>query len=363
MIKRRTSRKIWVGNIPVGGGSAIPVQSMIKVPATDVKRAVAQVRELEAAGCVIVRAAVPDEESAQALAEIKKRIKIPLVADIHFNYRFALAAIESGADKIRLNPGNIRRQEEIKAVVGAAKRRGIPIRVGVNSGSLNTVRRPTSDVRRENLAHRMAGAALDYVRIIEKLKFRDIVISLKTPDICSTVESYRLIAGKVDYPLHLGMTATGPLIPAIVKSSLGIGILLLEGIGDTIRVSLTGDPVEEVKAGREVLQATGLSGGVEIISCPTCGRCRVNLPRIVHRFQNALHLTPNTLHGSLRVAIMGCEVNGPGEAKEADIGLAFGGRNALLFRKGRILRKVKEGEAVSALLSELSNYPFKRRFS
>ena len=349
----------------MGGGSAIPVQSMIKVPATDVKRAVAQARELEAAGCGIIRAAVPDEESALALAEIKKRIKIPLVADIHFNHRLALASIESGADKIRLNPGNIRGQEEIEAVVRAAKRRGIPIRVGVNSGSLDTVRRPTSDVRRQNLAQRMVGAALDYVRIIEKLKFRDIVISLKTPDICSTVESYRLIAGKVDYPLHLGMTATGPLVPAIVKSSLGIGILLLEGIGDTIRVSLTGDPVEEVKAGYGILRATGFSGGVEIISCPTCGRCRVNLARIVRAFEEALAFSfqPSAFSCSLRVAIMGCEVNGPGEAKEADIGLAFGGRTALVFRKGRILKKVKEGEAVSALLSELSKSPFKRRFS
>jgi len=395
-IKRRRTRKIWVGNVPIGGDAPISLQSMVKIPIFNIKKAVSQIRELEEAGCQIVRVAVPDLKSAQAISAIKKEVKIPLVADIHFNYRLAMAAMEQRVDKIRLNPGNICHPEEVGMVVREAKRREIPIRIGVNSGSVNTVVRlgdprvndwqialaePTSAnlaggsshpapasacrrqaqgagklfVVRKKLSQKMVDAALNYVQLFEKLKFNDIVISLKTPDIQSTIESYRLMAKKVDYPFHLGMTATGPMVPALIKSSLGIGILLMEGVGDTIRVSLTESPVEEVKAGYEILRGLGLRRGIEIISCPTCGRCRVNLIKIVkdvEEFFNSELRTHNS-ELSLKVAIMGCEVNGPGEARDADVGIAFGGNSALLFKKGKPVRKVKERNVVQVLLNEV----------
>ena len=370
-------RKVWVKNVPIGGNAPISIQSMTKVPTSDIGKIIRQIKELEEAGCQIVRAAIPDLKSAEAISAIKKEIKIPLVADIHFNYRLALVAMEHGADKIRLNPGNIYRTEEIETVVREAKRRKIPIRIGVNSGSLGDCPRFTA--RREGggrigtvpfLSQQMVNFALSYIRLFEKLKFKDIIISLKTPDVFSTIESYKLMAKKVDYPFHLGMTATGPLVPALIKSSIGIGILLMEGIGDTIRVSLTGEPADEVKAGQGILKALGLRKGIEIISCPTCGRCRVNLVKIVRDFEKSLNCSgriyaTNSIHrtcsgrvysallSSLKVAIMGCEVNGPGEAKEADIGIAFSGKNALLFKKGKPIKKIKEQDTVQVLLNEI----------
>lgn len=365
-IKRRSTRKIWVGKVQIGGNVPISVQSMVKVPTLDVRKTVWQIKELEEVGCQIVRIAVPDLSSAQAISKIKKEIKIPLVADIHFNYRFALLAMEQGADKIRLNPGNIRRPEEIEAVVREAKRRNLPIRIGVNSGSIRDCPEwgLSRFLRSKNgtvpLSQGMVNAALGYVHLFEKLKFKDIVISLKTPDIFSTIESYRLMAKKVDYPFHLGMTATGPLAPGVIKSSLGIGVLLMEGIGDTVRVSLTGNPVDEVKAGQEILKSLGLRSGIEIISCPTCGRCKVNLVKIVRNFEKLLNcngrIYVTNMKSSLKIAIMGCEVNGPGEAREADIGIAFGGKKALLFKKGRVIKKISRQDVVKTLLNELKNY-------
>ena len=349
---------------------------MVKVPTSDIRKTVRQIRELKEAGCQIVRVAVPDLKSAQAISAIKKEINVPLVADIHFNYRLALVAIEHGVDKIRLNPGNIRRPDEIEIVVKESKRRKIPIRIGVNSGSIGSgaIHRTCSGrvnsassapmLHRGSLSGRMVDSALGYIRLFEKLKFNDIIISLKTPDIQSTIESYRLMAKEVDYPFHLGMTATGSLVPALIKSSLGIGTLLMGGIGDTIRVSLTGSPVEEVKAGHEILKILRLEPGIEIISCPTCGRCKVNLVKIVHDFEkswNRSGTTPMVTSGcpdsallsSLKVAIMGCEVNGPGEAKEADIGIAFSGKNALLFKKGKPVKKISDKDAAQILLNEV----------
>jgi len=359
-IKRRISRKIYVGEVAIGGNSPVSVQSMTKTHTSDVARTINQIKKLEEAGCQIVRVAVPDIKSAQAISAIKKEIKIPLVADIHFNYRLGILAMEQGADKIRLNPGNIRRQEEIEAVVKVAKQKKIPIRIGVNSGSIERKLFLSSGNKNENFFHlsqKMVNTGLEYIRLFEKLKFKDIVISLKTPDIRSTVESYRIIAKKVDYPLHLGLTATGPMVPALVKSSIGIGVLLMEGIGDTLRVSLTADPVEEVRAGYEILKALGLAGGIEIISCPACGRCRVNLIKIVREFEKLWKCSggiyPTDSAPCLKVAIMGCEVNGPGEARDADIGIAFSGKYALLFKNGKPIRKISVENAVQALLREI----------
>jgi (E)-4-hydroxy-3-methylbut-2-enyl-diphosphate synthase len=343
---------------------------MLKTKTSDIKRAVRTIKELEKEGCEIIRVAVKDGGDANAVKDIKKKIKIPLVCDIHFNYRLALKSIDNGADKIRINPGNISDPEELRAIIKAAKKRKIPMRIGINSGSIIPVI-ARSEATKQSQKHRLlrpSGArndrlvesALKYIKFFEGEGFRDIIVSLKSSDVAETVNSYRKLAALCDYPFHLGVTAAGPYDFAIVKSSIGIGSLLLDGIGDTIRVSLTGSPEDEVIAAKRILQALSLRNfGPNIISCPTCGRCQVNLARIVDELQKKL-LSTNyyllTTKRPLAIAIMGCEVNGPGEAREADIGIAFGKDSGLLFRKGKIVKKVEAKNAVKQLLSVITNY-------
>lgn len=347
---RKKTRKITVGDVVIGGNDPVSIQSMVKLPTSDVAAVVRQVKELERCGCEIIRVAVRNMDDAAAIKKIKQKIKIPLVADIHFNYKLALKAIEMGVDKIRLNPGNIKNDNEIRAVVKAVRKRRIPIRVGVNSGSVekSLVVSRQSSVKDE--AGALVKSALNYVKNIEGMGFRDIIISLKASDVKATVEAYRKMAALCDYPFHLGVTAAGPMESGIVKSAIGIGALLLDGIGDTIRVSLTADPVEEVLAAKRILSAAGTrSFGPEIISCPTCGRCQVDLGTIVRTIENRVRGPGAGVQG-LKIAIMGCEVNGPGEAKEADIGIAFGKASGILFKKGKIFKKVNVKDAVNELL-------------
>ena len=347
MIQRRKTRQISIGPVKIGGEAPISVQSMTKTDTRDILKTVRQIRRLEEAGCEMVRVAVVDEEAARAITEIKKRIRIPLIADIHFHPRLALRAIESGADSLRINPGNIGGRERLKSIVMEAKGRSIPIRIGVNSGSLE-----------KEFLNRFGGAtpeamvssALRTIEWVEDLGFHLIKVSLKASDALRTVEAYRLFSRKSDYPLHLGVTEAGKGSGAIVKSSIGIGLLLREGIGDTLRVSLTGDPLEEVRVGYEILRALNIrKRGVEIISCPTCGRCEVDLTHLVQKVERGVKkmATPLTL------AIMGCVVNGPGEAKEADIGIAGGKGVGVLFIKGKVIRKLKEKDFVQVLLDEV----------
>ena len=347
MIPRRKTRQISIGPVKVGGDAPISVQSMTKTDTRDVRKTVHQIHRLEEAGCEIVRVAVVDETAALAIAEIKKRINLPLIADIHFHVPLALKAMESGADGLRINPGNIGGRDRLKTIVNEAKARSIPIRIGVNAGSLE-----------KDLLKRYGGATaeamvlsgLRTIEYLEDLGFHLIKVSLKASDVPRTVEAYRLFSKESDYPLHLGITEAGRGSGAIVKSAIGIGFLLNEGIGDTFRVSLTGDPVEEVRVGYEILRALRIrERGVEIISCPTCGRCEIDLSPLVRRIEREVRpiTTPMT------VAIMGCVVNGPGEAKEADVGIAGGKRAGVLFKKGRIVRKLKEGDFASVLLKEI----------
>jgi len=313
----------------------------------DIEKTIEQIKRLEAEGCDIIRVAVPDMEAAEAIKEIKKNINIPLVADIHFDYRLAIKSIENGADKIRINPGNIGREENIKKVVEIAKEKGIPIRIGVNSGSLE-----------KEILHKYKGvtaeavveSALKNVLILEKLGFYDIVISLKTTNVPLTIEAYKLASSKVDYPLHVGITEAGTIEAGTIKSAIGIGTLLYLGIGDTIRVSLTGDPVHEVRVGRQILRSLGLlKEGVEIISCPTCGRTKIDLIRLAEEVEKRTR----NIKKPLKVAVMGCAVNGPGEAKEADIGIAGGDGEGVIFKKGKVYKKVKEEELVEELMKEI----------
>jgi len=346
-IKRRKTRQIKVGSVRIGGGAPVSIQSMTNCDTSDVKSAVAQIRKLEAAGCEIVRVAVKDPEDAAAIANIKKKISVPLVSDIHFDYRLALAAIDSGADKIRINPGNIWKHREISRVAKAAKEARIPIRVGVNSGSAPS---STPDA--------LVKAALSCVKVLEDHHFRDIILSLKASGVMPTIEAYRKIASACDYPLHLGVTAAGPYDSGIVKSSIGIGGLLADGIGDTIRVSLTDDPAEEVEVARRILSALNIRRfGPDIISCPTCGRCRVDLVRIVADLESKLNSRRlKTCIAPITVAVMGCEVNGPGEAREADIGIAAGKGSGVLFINGKIVKRVKEKDFTSALVKEIKKF-------
>jgi (E)-4-hydroxy-3-methylbut-2-enyl-diphosphate synthase len=351
-LERRNTRTVKIGNVRIGAHSPVAIQSMAKAKTADVESVVRQIRELEAAGCEIIRVAVKDVADARAISSIKRNIKIPLVADIHFSWQLAMEAIEAGADKIRLNPGNIFRKAEIREVVAAAKLSRIPIRVGVNSGSLRSGAGLTQ-------AQKMVRSALDYLKVIEGFGFRDIVVSLKASNILDTVEAYRLMAKKCDYPLHLGVTATGLPYAGAIKSSIAIGALLLEGIGDTIRISLTDKPAQEVVAAKVILEALGLrSFGPEIISCPTCGRCEVDLVKIVTQLEQKLSASAGkkVIRGAgkpMRIAIMGCVVNGPGEAKEADIGVAFGAKDGLLFKKGKPVRKIPFNKCVDVLLKEI----------
>ncbi|MFH1201825.1 MAG: flavodoxin-dependent (E)-4-hydroxy-3-methylbut-2-enyl-diphosphate synthase [Candidatus Omnitrophota bacterium] len=350
-IKRRKTKTIKIGKVKIGSGHPIAVQSMTKTETEDIDATISQIHALEIAGCQIVRVAVKDKKDGRAIRRIRQNIHIPLVADIHFDYRLALEAIDSGVDKIRLNPGNIYKKEQIKDVARAAKQAKIPIRVGLNSGSLRN-----TNSRSLKAAH-MVGSALDYIKILESFGFSDIVVSLKSSNIFDTIEAYRKMAKFCDYPFHLGVTATGLASQGIVKSSIGIGALLADGLGDTIRVSLTDDSIKEVEAAKLILEALNLAHhGLEIISCPTCGRCQVDLVKLVKEFQkriNSANCKLSTVNSEpFKVALMGCMVNGPGEAKEADLGIAFGGNSGILFKKGKIIKKAKYNQAVDLLVSE-----------
>ncbi|RME89931.1 MAG: flavodoxin-dependent (E)-4-hydroxy-3-methylbut-2-enyl-diphosphate synthase [Candidatus Hydrogenedentota bacterium] len=346
-IQRRQTRTVYVGNVPVGSGHPIPVQSMTKVKTADTKAVIDQILRYEEAGCQIVRVTANTEEAAKALKEIKKNIHIPLVADIHFQYRFALMAVEAGVDKIRINPGNIGSAEKVKLVLDACKANNIPIRIGVNAGSLEK-----EFIRRDGYptAKGMVDSALKHIRICEDNNFEDIIISLKSSDVTMMIEAYRMLAKQVDYPFHLGVTEAGTAFQGTIKSAIGIGTLLAEGIGDTIRVSLTEDGVEEIKVGREILRSLGLtSQGVTLVSCPTCGRLEVDLFKIAKEVEEAV----SKIKTPLKVAVMGCIVNGPGEAKDADIGIAAGRESAVLYVKGESRGKISEEEIIPKLLEEI----------
>ncbi len=347
-IKRRKSKKIYVGNVAIGGGSPISIQSMTTTDTKDVTRTIRQIKRLERAGCQIIRVAVPDAEAAKAIARIKQKINIPLVADIHFQPDLAMLAITNGADKIRLNPGNISKKLQIEKIIKLAERYNVPVRIGLNSGSVKRT-------SKAGLVADMISAALSYLDIFKKLKFEQIIFSFKSPDIVSTIAAYRQMAKLTDAPMHLGLTATGLMQNGIIKSSIAIGALLLEGIGDTMRVSLTADPVNEIEVAKKILNALNLrNSGLEFISCPTCGRCRIDLIKIIKDAEKAL-IASGIKYPSkkIKIAIMGCVVNGPGEARDADIGIAWGKNSGLLFKKGKKVKLVKEQELINSLLAEV----------
>ena len=346
MTERRTSKQVVAGGVAIGGGAPVTVQSMLNVPSTDIQGSVAQARRLEQAGCQILRAAIPNREAVALIPAIKSAVKIPLVADIHFDYKLALESVAAGIDKIRINPGNIGDESRVKAVADACREKGIPIRVGVNSGSLEKhilakYGSPTPEA--------LVESALYHVSLLEKFDFTDIVISLKASSVDLTVRAYELMAQRCPYPLHLGVTEAGTARMGLVKSAIGIGSLLQRGIGDTIRVSLTADPVEEVKAGEDILRALDLKKGVRFVSCPTCGRPRIDLIGLAKQAEQAL----SGCQKDITVAVMGCAVNGPGEAREADVGIAGGEGEGLVFKKGQIVKKVPEDRLLQALLDEV----------
>lgn len=347
---RETTRKVNIGGRIIGGGEPIAIQSMTNTKTEDVRSTVDQILRLEKAGCEIIRCTVPTLEAAEAIKEIKKQIHIPLVADIHFDYRMAVAAIENGADKIRINPGNIGGEKEIKSVISAAKERNIPIRVGVNSGSLE---KPLIEKYGGVTAEGIVESALDKVRIIEKLGYDNLVISIKSSDVMMCVKAHELLADKTSYPLHVGITEAGTVMSGSIKSSIGLGLILSKGIGDTIRVSLTGDPVEEIKAAKLILRTLGLrKGGIEVVSCPTCGRTQIDLISLANKVESMVQEYPL----DIKVAVMGCVVNGPGEAREADLGIAGGIGEGLLIKKGEVIKKVPESELLQTLKYELDNW-------
>ena len=347
---RSNTKVIKIGDRVIGGGNPILIQSMTNTRTEDVAATVAQIQELEAAGCEIIRCTVPTMEAAKALPEIKKQIHIPLVADIHFDYRLAIAAMENGADKIRINPGNIGSRERVQAVVDVARERNIPIRVGVNSGSLEK----ELVVKYHGVtAEGIVESALDKVHLIEDMGYDNLVISIKSSDVLMCVRAHELLAGKTPYPLHVGITEAGTVLSGNIKSSVGLGIILYQGIGDTIRVSLTGNPVEEIKSAKLILRTLGLrKGGIEVVSCPTCGRTSIDLIGLANQVENLVQRYPL----DIKVAVMGCVVNGPGEAKEADIGIAGGIGEGLLIRKGEVIRKVPEDQLLSTLKDELDHW-------
>ena len=344
---RRKSRTIKIGPVAVGGDNPVVVQSMTNTDTRNVSATVAQIKRLEEAGCELIRVAVLDEEAAVAIRAIRKSIIIPLVADIHFDYKLALKSIDAGVDGLRINPGNIGDEKKVAAIVSACKDRSIPIRIGVNSGSLD---KEKLEKYGGVCAEAMVDSALDNIKILEDMDFREIKISLKSSSVLLSLEAYRLMAAQVDYPLHLGITEAGTKDRALIKSALGIGMLLYEGIGDTIRLSLTADPVEEVWAAYELLRTLGLRNrGMELISCPTCGRCEIDLIKLAEEIDGRIRTMPEPL----KVAVMGCVVNGPGEAREADVGIAGGRGFGFLFRKGEIIKKVPEAEMLDELLREI----------
>lgn len=347
---RERTKVVQIGNVKIGGGNPIAIQSMTNTKTEDVDATVAQIHALEKAGCEIIRCAVPTIEAAEALGKIKKQIHIPLVADIHFDYRLAIAAIENGADKIRINPGNIGDASRVQAVVDKAKEHGIPIRVGVNSGSLE-----------KNLVEKYGGvtaeglveSAMDKVHMIEEMGYDNLVVSIKSSDVLMCVKAHELIADQCKYPLHVGITESGTLLAGNIKSSIGLGLILHQGIGDTIRVSLTGDPTEEIKSAKLILKTLGLrKGGIEVVSCPTCGRTKIDLIGLANQVEQMVADIPL----DIKVAVMGCVVNGPGEAKEADIGITGGIGEGLLIKKGEIVKKVKEDELLETLRWELLHW-------
>lgn len=350
-MKRRKTKTVRIGDRVIGGGNPILIQSMCNTRTEDVDATVKQIHRLEQVGCDIIRVAVPTMEAAEALKEIKKRITLPLVADIHFDYRLAIAAIENGADKIRINPGNIGARERVQAVVDKAKERGIPIRVGVNSGSLE---KPLLEKYGGVTARGIVESALDKVKMIEEMGYDNLVISIKSSDVLMCIEAHEMIAEKTSYPLHVGITEAGTLTSGNIKSSIGLGIILHQGIGDTIRVSLTGDPVEEIKSAKLILRTLGLrKGGVEVVSCPTCGRTKIDLISLANQVETMVTEFDDL---NLKVAVMGCVVNGPGEAREADLGIAGGDGNGILIKKGEIIRKLPEDQLLPALREELLKY-------
>lgn len=347
---REHTRTVKIGDRVIGGGSPILIQSMTNTRTEDVEATVSQIEKLTKAGCEIIRCTVPTMEAALALREIKKRIQIPLVADIHFDYKMAIAAMENGADKIRINPGNIGSRERIKAVVDTAKEREIPIRVGVNSGSLE---KELVEKYHGVTAEGIVESALDKVKIIEDLGYDNLVISIKSSDVMMCARAHEQIAEQTKYPLHVGITEAGTLFSGNIKSAVGLGIILSQGIGDTIRVSLTGDPVEEIKSAKLILKTLGLRrGGIEVVSCPTCGRTKIDLIGLANQVETMVSEFPL----DIKVAVMGCVVNGPGEAKEADIGIAGGIGEGLLIRHGEIVKKLPENELLGALRHELENW-------
>lgn len=348
---RKTTKKLYVGNVPIGGGSPISVQSMTNTRTSDVSTTLKQIIELQKEGCDIIRVAVPDMDSASSIRDIKKNISIPLVADIHFDYRLALKSVEAGADALRINPGNIGDVSRLERVVKMAAAKGIPIRIGINGGSLE---KDILDKYKTPSAEALVESALRNIKLMESMNFYDIKLSLKTSNVITTMDAYRTIAEKVDYPLHIGVTEAGTFVGGTVKSAIGIGGLLMEGIGDTIRVSLTDRPAREVEVGREILKTLGLyrKNSIEIISCPTCGRCRIDLIQLAEKVNNMV----KDIDKPLKIAIMGCAVNGPGEAKEADLGIAGGDGKGIVFKNGRIIKSVKEDTLLEALMEEIAKY-------
>ena len=356
MRERHKTRTVRIGDVAIGGDNPIRIQSMCNTKTENVEATVAQIRALAAAGCEIIRVAVPNEAAALALKDIRRQIKLPLVADIHFDYRLALAAMENGADKIRINPGNIGEDWKLREVVNAAKERNIPIRVGVNSGSLEKeILKKYGGVTAEGIVE----SALEKVGRIEELDYENLVISIKSSDVLMCIKAHELLAAKTDYPLHIGITEAGTLLRGTVKSAVGLGVILYEGIGDTIRVSLTGDPLEEIKAAREILKSLGLrKGGVEVVSCPTCGRTEIDLIGLANQVEGLVERYSDL---DVRVSVMGCVVNGPGEAREADFGVAGGKGAGVLIRKGEVIRTMPESELLPALEAELQRVRAERQ--
>ena len=348
--KRRLSKEVSVGSLKIGGNNPISIQSMTNTDTRDAKATIDQIKRLEEVGCDVVRVAVPDMEAAKNIGEIKKNVNIPIIADIHFDYRLALEAIDQGVDGVRINPGNIGSIDRVKMVVNKCREKNLKIRIGVNGGSLE---KELLEKYGSATAEALVESAMGHVKILEDLDFHNIVISLKSSDIYKTLDAYELIAKKVDYPLHIGITESGSVKKGTIKSSIGVGALLLKGIGDTIRISLTGDPTEEVIVGKEILRSLDLlNDKIKVISCPTCGRCNIDLISVVNEVEEKI----NKVDKDITVAIMGCAVNGPGEAKEADIGIAGGNGEGLLFKKGEIIRKINGDKLVDELLAEIENY-------
>lgn len=350
MSHREHTKEVSIGKVKIGGGNPIAIQSMTNTPTEDVQKTVEQIHRLEKAGCEIIRCTVPNIDAAKAVAEIKKQISIPLVADIHFDYKMAIAAMENGADKIRINPGNIGSEDKVREVVKVAKERNIPIRVGVNSGSLE---KPLVEKYGGVTAEGIVESALDKVKLIEDMGYDNLVVSIKSSDVLMCVKAHELIAAKCSHPLHVGITESGTVMSGSIKSSIGLGLILSQGIGDTIRVSLTGDPVEEIRAAKLILRTLGLrKGGIEVVSCPTCGRTKIDLISLAGKVEKMVEDYPL----DLKLAVMGCVVNGPGEAKEADLGIAGGIGEGLLIKKGEIIKKVPEEELLSTLKEELDHW-------